>query len=169
VYSVALSLIDRARTSINVLLNRAPIKLTAETRHWEPVASALTRLSVLIHPRIKVADHQQVVEAILNAPARSSRMADAARTMWQQMPPIRVQRAEAIVTARGKLLPLHIERRMKHQTVEETDEHKNPVLAGPERCHCGSVFTPSADGCPHTGSPGVGHTSPGDSGNQQRC
>jgi hypothetical protein len=72
----------------------------------------LTRLFVLIHPRVEIADEQQVVETILNALSESSPMADAARTVWQQMQTIRVQRAEPMVTARGKLLPLHIERRM---------------------------------------------------------
>ena len=69
----------------------------------------------LIHPRVQIGDEQRVVEAILNAMSESSPMADAARTVWQQMQTIRVQRAEPVMTARGKLLPLHIERRMKHQ------------------------------------------------------
>jgi hypothetical protein len=73
----------------------------------------LTRLFVLIHPRLEIADEQQVVETILNALSEASRMADAARTVWQQMQTIRVERAEPMVTARGKLLPLHIERHMK--------------------------------------------------------
>ncbi len=73
----------------------------------------LTRLFVLIHPRVEIADEQQVVETILNALSESSPMADAARTVWQQMKTIRVQRAEPMVTARGKLLPLHIEHHMK--------------------------------------------------------
>jgi hypothetical protein len=74
----------------------------------------LTRLFVLVHPRLKLEDDQQVVEAILNALSESSRMADAARTVWQQMQTIRVQRTEPMLTARGKLLPLHIERHMRH-------------------------------------------------------
>jgi hypothetical protein len=68
---------------------------------------------VLIHPRLEIADEQQVVDVILKALSESSPMADAARTVWKQMQTIRVQRAEPMVTARGKLLPLHIERHLK--------------------------------------------------------
>jgi O-antigen/teichoic acid export membrane protein len=48
VYSVALSLIDWARTSINMLLNRASIKLIAETSAWEPVATALVQIQLFL-------------------------------------------------------------------------------------------------------------------------
>jgi O-antigen/teichoic acid export membrane protein len=48
VYSVALSLIDWARTSINMLLNRASIKLIAETSAWEPMATALVQIQLLL-------------------------------------------------------------------------------------------------------------------------
>jgi len=73
----------------------------------------LTRLIVVIHPRVGSVDEQRVVELIHNALSESSPMADAARAVWQQTQTIRVQRAEPTLTARGKLLPLHIERRMK--------------------------------------------------------
>lgn len=48
VYSVALSLIDWARATINMLLNRASIKLIAETPRWEPVATALAQVQLLL-------------------------------------------------------------------------------------------------------------------------
>lgn len=70
-----------------------------------------TRLYVLIHPRIQIADEQHVVRVILDALRESSPMADAARITWQQMQTIRVKRAEPILTERGKLLPLHSRRR----------------------------------------------------------
>jgi hypothetical protein len=73
----------------------------------------LTRLFVLIHPRIELADEQQVVDLVLDAMRESSPMADAARVEWQQMETVRVQRAEPMTTARGKVLPLHIERHME--------------------------------------------------------
>ena len=72
-----------------------------------------TRLYVLISPSVVIADEQQVIEAILNALRKSSPMADAARTVWQQMQTIQVKRAEPILTERAKLLPLHIERRLE--------------------------------------------------------
>lgn len=71
-----------------------------------------TRLYVLISPRVEIADEQQVIEVILNALRESSPMADAARTVWQQMQTIQVKRAEPILTGRGNLMPLHIQRRM---------------------------------------------------------
>ena len=70
-----------------------------------------TRLYVLISPRVVIAHEQDVIEVILNALRESSPMADAARTVWQQMQTIQVKRAEPLSTERGKLMPLHVERR----------------------------------------------------------
>jgi hypothetical protein len=72
-----------------------------------------TRLYVLISPRIEIADEQQVIDVILNAMRESSPMADGARAVWQQMQTIRVKREEPILTGRGKLMPLHIQRRLE--------------------------------------------------------
>jgi hypothetical protein len=72
-----------------------------------------TRLYVLISPRVEIADEQQVIEVILSALRESSSMADAARAIWQQMQTIQVKRAEPILTARAKLMPLHIQRRLE--------------------------------------------------------
>ncbi|HJX37950.1 MAG TPA: hypothetical protein VJ714_05090 [Anaerolineae bacterium] len=73
-----------------------------------------TRLYVLIDPKIMIADERDVIEAILSTLRQSSPMADAARTVWQQMQTIRVRRAEPILTGRGKLMPLHIQRRLEN-------------------------------------------------------
>jgi hypothetical protein len=73
-----------------------------------------TRLYLLISPDVVIADEEQVIETILNALRESSPMADAARTVWQQMQTIQVRRAEPVLTKRGKLFPLHIERRMEN-------------------------------------------------------
>jgi hypothetical protein len=70
-----------------------------------------TRLYIVISPRVTIADEQAVIEALHNALRESSPMADAARTIWQQTQTIQVKRMEPVVTARGKLLPLHIQRR----------------------------------------------------------
>jgi hypothetical protein len=69
-----------------------------------------TRLYVLISPRVMIANEEDVTEAIWAALRESSPMADAARTVWQQMGSIQVKRAEPIPTGRGKLMPLHVER-----------------------------------------------------------
>jgi len=71
---------------------------------------SFTRLYLLISPRVDITDEQRVIEVIHDAMRSSSSMADAALTTWQQTKTIQIKRMEPIPTARGKLLPLHIER-----------------------------------------------------------
>ena len=66
-----------------------------------------TRLYLVIHPRLEIADEQQVIQTILQA-LRSSSASDAVRTVWQQTGTLRIKRAEPIWTKNGKLLPLHL-------------------------------------------------------------
>jgi hypothetical protein len=73
-------------------------------------AQGLTRLVLLISPRIEIRDNAEVIQVILDALSQSSPMAAAARTVWQQAQTLQIQRREPIVTARSKLLPLHIQR-----------------------------------------------------------
>jgi hypothetical protein len=40
-------------------------------------------------------------------------MAATARTVWQQAQTLQIERREPIVTARSKLLPLHIQRNLE--------------------------------------------------------
>ncbi len=77
----------------------------------EEEQGGLTRLYLIISPRIEIADEHQVIQVMLNAMRNSSPMADAARTVWQQTQTIQVKRAEPVRTVRGKLLPLHIANR----------------------------------------------------------
>jgi hypothetical protein len=77
----------------------------------EDDAQGQTRLYLLVHPRVALADEQAVVACVLDGLSRSSPMADAARLTWQNAGTIQVRRAEPIWTARGKLLPLHVARR----------------------------------------------------------
>ncbi len=72
--------------------------------------TGLTRLYLLVHPRLSIADEAAVARAMLDGLARSSPMADAARIVWQNLQTIRVKREEPIWSSRGKLLPLHIRR-----------------------------------------------------------
>jgi hypothetical protein len=72
-----------------------------------------TRLYVVISPRIVIGDEQVVIDVILNALRESSPMADAARTVWQQMHTIQVRRTEPVLTGRGTLMPLHIQSFLK--------------------------------------------------------
>jgi hypothetical protein len=73
--------------------------------------NGLTRLSLIVHPRIAIADEQTVVGCVLDGLRRTSAMADAARISWKDTGTIRVLRSEPVWTGRGKLLPLHIARR----------------------------------------------------------
>jgi hypothetical protein len=70
-----------------------------------------TRVSVLVSPRIEIADETAVVEAVLEALRRSSAAADLARAVWSQAGTLRIKRMEPIWTDRGKLMPLHLRRR----------------------------------------------------------
>jgi hypothetical protein len=69
-----------------------------------------TRLYVLIDPRIQLPDDQTVVSVILSALSESSPTGDATRRVWEQMKTIRIRRTVPLLTARGKLLPLHSSR-----------------------------------------------------------
>lgn len=70
----------------------------------------LTRLYLVIHPRVEITDDQAVVNVMLRGLSESSPMADAARTVWQQAKTIQIKRQEPVSTAGGKLMPLHIQR-----------------------------------------------------------
>lgn len=77
--------------------------LEAEDEH------GLTRLYLVIHPRIQIQDEQAVIGAVLDGMRASSPTADAARAMWQHAQTIRIKRAEPQITARGKFSPLRKE------------------------------------------------------------
>jgi hypothetical protein len=69
-----------------------------------------TRLSLLVSPEIEIDDERTVIETVLEGMGRSSVAADLARVVWGQAETLRVKRMEPIWTARGKLMPLHMER-----------------------------------------------------------
>ena len=71
----------------------------------------LTRLYLLISPRVHIADEQAVISSLLEALRMSSGMADAARMLWQQANTIQIQRREPLLAGHGKFMPLHIQRR----------------------------------------------------------
>jgi hypothetical protein len=72
--------------------------------------SGLTRLYLVVSPRLQLADERQVIEVVLNALRQSSPMAEAARNIWQQADTLQIKRMEPVWTSRGKLLPLHLQR-----------------------------------------------------------
>jgi hypothetical protein len=72
--------------------------------------NGFTRLSLLIDPAIQVADESQVIAVVWEALGRISAGADSARAIWSQAQILRVKRMPPVWTARGKLMPLHLNR-----------------------------------------------------------
>ncbi len=70
-----------------------------------------TRLSLAVSPRVPIASEQEVIDAFLEAVGKESLGAFGASYTWGQAGTIRIKRVEPVVTARGKLLPLHIPKR----------------------------------------------------------
>jgi len=70
----------------------------------------LTRVFLIVSPRVSIPDEQAVVAALHEALDKSSASAGVASAVWRQAGSIRVRRAEPVWTARGKLMPLHISR-----------------------------------------------------------
>ncbi|HZQ07752.1 MAG TPA: hypothetical protein VFD70_14305, partial [Anaerolineae bacterium] len=77
----------------------------------EEDAQSLTRLSLIVSPRIPLPDEQAVIDCVMSELRKSSNMADAARVPWEDARTLRIKRMEPVWTERGKLLPLHIPRR----------------------------------------------------------
>lgn len=75
-----------------------------------------TRLSLLINPRVEIADEAQVVKTVLETLATGSDAADQARALWTQAGSLRVKRAEPVWTSRGKLMPLLLTRGSRSTT-----------------------------------------------------
>jgi hypothetical protein len=69
-----------------------------------------TRLFLCISPRVQITDEVEVIDVVLRSLSESSAMADAARTVWQQAQSLQIRRTEPVWTARGKLLPLRVQR-----------------------------------------------------------
>jgi hypothetical protein len=74
-----------------------------------------TRLSLLVSPKVEIADESEVIEVVMETLGRSSVAADLARAIWSQAGTLRVKRIEPIPSARGKLLPLHMKRRSEER------------------------------------------------------
>jgi hypothetical protein len=68
----------------------------------------LTRLQLLISPRVLLESEGAVVEMLLRGLAAAGPRADLARATWAAAGTLRVERREPIWTGRGKLMPLHL-------------------------------------------------------------
>jgi hypothetical protein len=68
----------------------------------------LTRLSLLVSPRVALDSEAAVLDALLAGLAAASPAADLARATWTQAGTLRVVRREPLWTGRGKLMPLQL-------------------------------------------------------------
>jgi hypothetical protein len=76
----------------------------------EEDAQHITRIFLVISPRVTIHDEAAVLDTMHESLRSSSASAGAASVLWRQAGTIRVRRAEPAWTARGKLMPLHIEK-----------------------------------------------------------
>jgi hypothetical protein len=79
----------------------------------------LTRLNLIISPKVKIADESQVIETWAEALRRGSVGADLARATWQQAGTMRIKRAEPVWSSRGKLMPLLLAGRVARSKEEK--------------------------------------------------
>lgn len=75
----------------------------------------LTRLTLLVSPKIEISDEREVIETVLEALGQMSVSGNLARSIWSQAKALRIKRTEPIWTTRGKLMPLHLERSIKKE------------------------------------------------------
>lgn len=75
---------------------------------------SFTRLSLVIHPRVRIEDEAQVVVTVLNELALAEGAVSMAGTIWAQLGTFRIRRTEPVTTGtRGKLMPLAFSRRSR--------------------------------------------------------
>lgn len=67
-----------------------------------------TQLYLLIHPRVKIASEQAVLDAMLQALRETSAGADLARLIWKQAGSLKIERREPMVSGHGKVRSLHV-------------------------------------------------------------
>jgi hypothetical protein len=76
----------------------------------EEDAQGFTKVSLVVSPRIEIADDAEVIQAVLDALRRGSMGAGLAGQTWAEAGALQVRHMEPVWTARGKLLPLHLTR-----------------------------------------------------------
>jgi hypothetical protein len=72
-----------------------------------------TRLNLVVSPKVGHLDEQDVIAAVLEALGKAGAAGEVARAFWSQAGTLRVKREEPAWTARGKLMPLHLERQAR--------------------------------------------------------
>jgi hypothetical protein len=78
----------------------------------EEDASGFTRLTLIVSPKITIADEADVVRAVID------NIGGSARNIWAQAGTIRVRRAEPTTSFRGKMVPLQLLSRRESGTNE---------------------------------------------------
>jgi hypothetical protein len=71
----------------------------------------LTRLTLLLSPKLQIDDESAVVAAIKQSLKADSINSEMTEALWSQAGALRIKRAEPVLSARGKLMPLHLVRR----------------------------------------------------------
>jgi hypothetical protein len=98
--------------------------------------NGLSRLNLIVSPRLSIAREEAVAETVLHALRRAGAAADIARAFWQQAGTLRVTRAEPVWTARGKLLPIRVAgnfARARAEGPEAVSRTSGEAGAGPVR------------------------------------
>jgi hypothetical protein len=72
--------------------------------------NGLTRLRLVVSPRVAIPDERSVVRCVLDAIQKSDRLGEATATLWEQAGTLQVIRQEPTRTSAGKLMPLHVVR-----------------------------------------------------------
>ncbi len=76
-----------------------------------------TRLTILVSPSVPVADESAVIREMLDALRRRGGAAEMSRELWHQAGSFRVRRKAPRLTARGKMMPLQLARRLSSARV----------------------------------------------------
>jgi hypothetical protein len=77
----------------------------------EEDGGGFTRVVLIVSPRVGVVDERAMIDAVLTALRGASLGTAVGGGLLSAAGALRVRRAEPIVTARGKLLPLHLGQR----------------------------------------------------------
>jgi hypothetical protein len=83
--------------------------------------NGLSRLVLLVHPRVDIPGEERVVEGLLEALGTDSDAAGLARVFWKQADTFRVRREEPEWTSRGKLRALRIATKPTSERASSTD------------------------------------------------
>jgi len=81
----------------------------------------LTRLSLLVHPRVFIRNNSEIIDVVVSELKRSNPMASAAGSILSQAGAIQVKREEPVWTGRGKLMSLHVTRHARVLSHPPTD------------------------------------------------